>query len=130
MFPYSSMLQHRCFPVKFAKFLRIPFFYRTPLQWLLLHLSGRPMLCELNRLRRIYFPVNFAKFLKTLLTTSGGCFFLSQDAKHQNTLWQLHAMGSLFDGKCSQWGNRFLPITEAYLEPSRKSTMKLFCKIS
>ena len=64
------------------------------------------------------------------MITSSGCFFLSQDAKHQNTLWQLHAMNSLFDGKYSQWGNRFLPITEAYLEPSRKSTMKIFCKIS
>ena len=26
---YSSVLQHRCFPVKFAKFLKIPSFYRT-----------------------------------------------------------------------------------------------------
>ena len=37
-------------------------------------------------------------------------------------------MGSLFDGKYIQWGNRFLPITEAYLEPIRKSTIKLFRK--
>ena len=37
-------------------------------------------------------------------------------------------MGSLFDGKYSQWGNRFLPITEANLEPSRKSKIKFFCK--
>ena len=35
-------------------------------------------------------------------------------------------MESLFDGKYSQWSNRFLPSTEAYLEPSRKSTTKLF----
>ena len=54
----------------------------------------------------------------------------SQHAKHQNTLWQLHAMGSMLDGKYSLWCNRFLPITKAYLEPSRKSTMKLFCKNS
>ena len=26
----KSRLQHRCFSVKFAKFLRITFFYRTP----------------------------------------------------------------------------------------------------
>ena len=39
-------------------------------------------------------------------------------------------MGSLFDGKHNQWGNMFLPITELYLEPGRKSTMKLFCKNS
>ena len=63
------------------------------------------------------------------MITSGGCFFLCQDAKHQNTLRLLHAMGSLFDGKYSQWGNRFLPITEAYLEHSQKSTMKIFAKI-
>ena len=25
------------------------------------------------------------------------------------------------DGKYSQWGNRFLPVTEAYLEPRRIS---------
>ena len=31
-------------------------------------------------------------------------------------------MDSLFDGKYSQWGIMFLPITEVYLEPSRKST--------
>ena len=37
-------------------------------------------------------------------------------------------MGSLFRGKYSQWDNSFLPITEAYLEPSRKSTMKRFGK--
>ena len=39
-------------------------------------------------------------------------------------------MGSLFDGKYSQGGKRFLLITEAYLEPSQKSTMGLFCKSS
>ena len=38
-------------------------------------------------------------------------------------------MGSLFDSKYSQWGNRFLPITEVYLEPSQISTMEFFCKI-
>ena len=26
----KSRLQQRCFPVKFVKFLRTPFFYRTP----------------------------------------------------------------------------------------------------
>ena len=38
-------------------------------------------------------------------------------------------MGSLFDDKYSQWSNRFLPITEVYLEPSQISTMEFFCKI-
>ena len=37
-------------------------------------------------------------------------------------------MGSLFEGKYSQWANTFLPITETYLEPSQKSTMKHICK--
>ena len=37
-------------------------------------------------------------------------------------------MGSLFDDNYSQRCKRFLPITEAYLEPSRKSAMNLFCK--
>ena len=32
--------------------------------------------------------------------------------------------GSLFDGKYSQGGSRFLPIIEVYLEPSQKFTMK------
>ena len=51
---------------------------------------------DMLRLLHSYFPVKFVKFLKMLLTTSGGCLFLSQDAKHQNTLWQLHAKGSWF----------------------------------
>ena len=37
-------------------------------------------------------------------------------------------MDSLFDGKYSQWGNKFLPITEPYLRPSRKSLWNLFEK--
>ena len=47
--------------------------------------------------------MNIGNFLKTLLTTSScGCFFVPQDGKHQNTLWQLRAVGSLFDGKYSK----------------------------
>ena len=33
-------------------------------------------------------------------------------------------MGSLFDGKYSQYGIRFLPIRGVYLEPSPKFTIK------
>ena len=67
------------------------------LQWSLLNLSSRHMLCELNvytmqRLRHRHFPVNFVKYLKTFLTTSDDCFYLSQDPKHQNTIWQIHPM--------------------------------------
>ena len=43
----QKRLQHRCFPVKFGKFLRTPFFTKH-LQWLLLRVSGWPMLRELN----------------------------------------------------------------------------------
>ena len=39
-------------------------------------------------------------------------------------------MGFLFDRKYSHSGNRFLLITEAYLERSWKSTMRLFSKNS
>ena len=61
------------------------------------------------------------------MTTSGDCF-PSQDAKHKNKLRQLHAMGSLFDCKYSQWDSRFVLITVVYLKPNWKSTMELFCK--
>ena len=79
---------------------------------------------------RKYFPVNFAKFLKTLSTTSGGCFFLSQDTKYQNALLELHAKGLSFDSKYSQSGNRFPLIIEAYLELSQKSTVVDRCSSS
>ena len=97
----KKRLLHRCFPVKFAKFLRTLFFTEH-LHWMLLRFSDRPILCELNwyteTLAQV-FSCEFSEILKTLLTTSIRCFFLSQDAKHQNTLWQLHAMGSFIDGK-------------------------------
>ena len=44
-------------------------------------------------------PMIFTYFAPS---STGGCFFPSQDAKHKNTLSQLHAMGSLFDGKYNQ----------------------------
>ena len=37
-------------------------------------------------------------------------------------------MGSLFDGKYSQLGNRFLPMTETYLESSQKPTIEFFLR--
>ena len=55
--------------------------------------------------------MNFAEFFKKLLTTTCNYFFLSQDVKHQNTLYT-----SIY-------------INIHYLEPSRKSSMKLFSKI-
>ena len=44
----KKRLQHRCFPVKFAEFLRTSFFYRTPLVAAFLRLSGLLMLCGFN----------------------------------------------------------------------------------
>ena len=130
---FFTKKRHRCLPLKFARFLRTSVFYKTPLVAAFLRLSGRSMLCELNwyvyRLWHKYFLMNFEKFLKIMLISSDGCSILSQGTKHQNTLWQLPAMGSLLDDKYRQWGNRFLLITEAYLEPSRKSTTRVFCKI-
>ena len=58
-------LQHRLFPVKFAKFLRAPCFTQH-LQWLLLQVSGfRSATLLRKRLWKGYFAVNFAKFLRT-----------------------------------------------------------------
>ena len=69
----------------------------------------------------------FSKSLKTLLLTDHQRWLLlpPQNAKHENTPRQLREMGSLFDGKYNQ---HVLAITEAYLEPSRKSKMELFSK--
>ena len=109
-----------------CEILRIYFFYWTPVVATsafirLTHALWIKLICR--NLGTSNFPVNFAKFLKTLLTTSGCCFFLSQDTKYQNALLQLHAKGLSFDSKYSQSGNRFPLIIEAYLELSQKSTV-------
>ena len=126
----KKRLKHRCFPVRFAKLLRTLFFTEH-LQWLL----------------SAFIKSTYALWIKLICRDSGTSIFLrilpnfkkhywpppvaaSFCHKIQNITRQLHAMSSLFDSKYSQWGNRFLPITEAYFEPSRVSTMKLFCKNS
>ena len=77
----KKKLQHRCFPVKFAHFWEHHFFTEH-LQWLILCLSGRPMLCKLNwyvGTPAEVFSCEFCEiFFKTLLITSGGYFFLWQ----------------------------------------------------
>ena len=61
----KKRLQHRLFPVKFAKFLRAPCFTEH-LQWLLLKVSGfQPATLLKKRLRNRCFAVNLAKFLRT-----------------------------------------------------------------
>ena len=62
----KKRLQHRLFPVKFAKFLRAPCFTEH-LQWLLLKVSGfQPATLLRKRLRKKCFAVNFAKFFEHL----------------------------------------------------------------
>ena len=53
--------QHRFFPVKFAKFLRVPCFIEH-LQWLLLQVSGfQPVALSKKRLHKSSFSVNFVQ---------------------------------------------------------------------
>ena len=63
-----------------------------------------------------------AKVLKIFLLTGNLPWMLLSVTRCKNK----NTMGSLFNGKYSQWGYRFLPITEAYLEPSQKSRRELF----
>ena len=71
---------------------------------------------------------NLVLFSKFAICSENFVMLLTNDAKHKNTVRQPHALGSLFDRKYSQWDNRFQLVTEAYLEPSRKSKMELFYK--
>ena len=58
----KNRLQHKLFPVKFAKFLRTPCFTE---QWLLLTVSGfLPASPLKKRVRQRFFSVNFAKVLR------------------------------------------------------------------
>ena len=59
---HKIRLQHKCFPVKFAKFLRTPFLTEH-LQWLLLHL-----LCFFKK-------VLFNSYFATLLWRTNNFFF-------------------------------------------------------
>ena len=64
----KKRLQHKFFPVKFTKFLRIICFTEQwlLLQWLLLTVLGfLPASLLKKRLRQRCFSVNFAKFLRT-----------------------------------------------------------------
>ena len=61
----KKRLQHRAFPIKFAKFLRTPFCTKH-LQWLLLTVLGfLPGIFLKKILRQRCFSVNFANFFST-----------------------------------------------------------------
>ena len=71
----KKRLQHRFFPVKFAKFLRTSCF-TDHLQRLLLTVSGfQPATLLKKKLQQRCFSVNFAKFLRIIFerTPSGDC---------------------------------------------------------
>ena len=128
----KKRLKHRCFPVKFFW----TSFFTEHIQWLLLRLSGRLMLCELNwyvetpaqlfscKICEIF--ENIIDHLRWLPLFVTRC----KTSKYTMTATCKGLMVCQLYDKHSQRGNRFLPITEAYLEPSEKSTMKLFCKNS
>ena len=69
----KERLQHRCFPVNFAKFLRAPLFTEH-LHWLIMTVSGFHTATLLKmRLQQRCFSVNFAKIFKNIFwqNTSG-----------------------------------------------------------
>ena len=93
---------------------------------LICHHNAKHVVTEFNNIEPTQYTSKIYFYTSTLLIPSSGCFFLSKVARNQ---WQLLPIGSLFYGKYIQWGNKFLPIVEAYLEPSQ-NFMKLFCKNS
>ena len=116
---------------KFAKFLGTAFFTEH-LQWLLLRLSGRRMLRELNwyvQTSTQVFSCEFSEIFKNIIDHLRW-LLLSVTRCKTSKYTTTAAMGSLFDGKYSQWGDSLLPNTRAYLEPSRKSTMRVFWRNS
>ena len=63
----KKRLQHRLFPVTFAKFLRAPFFYRSPPETA----SGDNKSHTLSKL----FPLNKQTFSSTRVTFLRGCVY-------------------------------------------------------
>ena len=126
----KKRLQHSCFPVKFAKFLRTPFLQNTSSGCFCVirstHVLWIKLICRdsgtgiflwiLRNFEKHYWPPPVA----------ASFYHKMQNIK---ILWQLHAMGSLFPGKYSQWDNKFLPIVEAYLELVENLRWSLFAKI-
>ena len=119
------------FPIEICYIFKNTFFYRiSPVAASAFIRSTHAFWIKLLETPVQVFSCEFYEIIKNIIATSGGCFFLSQGAKYQNTGRQLNGMDSFCDGKYNKWDNRFLSITEAYLELSPKSTMKLFCKSS
>ena len=93
----KKRLQHRFFPMKFAKFLRTPCFIEH-IQWLLLRVSVFQAATLLKkRLRQSCFSVNFAKFIRKfwqntsgwlLLVFTGKFWKVSQNTSFIEHLWE------------------------------------------
>ena len=108
----KKRLQHRLFPVKFAKFLSAPCFTEH-LQWRHLKVSGfQPATLLKKRLRNRCFAVNLANFLKTsfLLTEhlpmTASCVYL----------WILRRFSEHFFYRVP-WGNRLFYVQVAEFQP-------------
>ena len=102
-------------------------FFTEHFQWLLMHL----LICR-DSATAIFLWIleNFEKHYWPPPVAASFCYKMLNIKQKKKKLWQQHAISSMFDGKCSQWGNRFIPITKRNLEPNRKCTMKFLCKNS
>ena len=99
----TQRLQHCCFPVKFAKFLRIPFLQNT--SWKCIHKEKQkqppevfckkrcltPETLLIKRHWHRWLPVNFAKFLRTpFLTEHLRWLLLVRDTSYNKFLQNFH----------------------------------------
>ena len=98
------------------------------LQWLLLCLSGRPMLCELNWYIETPGQVFSSKFCKIFQNIINHLrwLFLSVTGSKTSKYTMTTSCNGLIVCKYSQWGNKFLPTTAVYLEPSQKNLQNSF----
>ena len=135
----KKRLQHRYFPVKFAKFSRTPHFTEH-LRWLVLTVSGfQPATLLKNWFRQKCFSVNFAKFLRTSSdrTPPDDCFLpvficgfweVFQNTSFTEHLWQT----SLFHVKVAKFQppdtakNYFTGAFQAFYIRTRSSHSKAF----
>ena len=92
----KKRLWHSCFPVKFAKFLRTPFFTER-LRWL------RPATLLKKRLWHRHFPVKFQKFLRIPflqnVAVSAVYWLPNHDSDISETLEETKAIDATVDGK-------------------------------
>ena len=72
---HIKRIQHRCFPVKFAKFLRTPFSFRTPSETA----SASPVAAS------VFFKVLFNSYFATLLWRTNNFFFSTLRLMYKKT---------------------------------------------